>query len=657
MSGQLQNNHLPFGGSFSLPLCGACFVIGGVTVFAPLIEGGTTHFPVMMMRLILLGTACVWFLRGLKFSTLSIPRTPLLGPVAAFTGFAGVSLLWTSYLNVSLQWFVNILFYAVFFCVVLQGANSGVRVRALVMLILGMGFLEGGLGIVQYVWVGEPRAHGTFFNPNFFATYEVVSCVLALGLLTGTQRANLRLGETLFLVLTAAISCGAMVLAQSRGGAAAFLIGVLFVGLYRYGKAALVFFLILLVSGVLIPNPIKQRILDVSMYDPYAYTRFEMWADSLDRIIDHPLGVGLGTYKYGSFQHRFPIEHAIVRYGKRAESAHNEYLQVASELGVGGLGLFLVCIGFWVREARRLLEGSLSRWDRGAAVGLCGGIVAILVHAGVDSVFHEPALVLLLILLGGLILVLRQLNSFPQPPEWRCSFPYSRARLALILFSVGILMFLAIQPAAAWFASEQGQSALRRGDNRAALDWYRRAALIDPGATAMHDAVARLYLSRFSESGDPSWLVQAIGEWEICMVLSPLDGRSPYRLGAVYLLLSEHQTLVSQRNELLSKAIDALEKAITVDPFSPFSYLELGKVRRRQGDKAAAQTLLVRAIAYEPNFLPARRMLAELAMEMGQPESAAAQQASIRDIQLKYRDRTLSYLEQQYLAVNSGNMQ
>jgi tetratricopeptide (TPR) repeat protein len=400
----------------------------------------------------------------------------------------------------------------------------------------------------------------------------------------------------------------------------------------------------------------KQRILEVSAHDPYAYTRFEIWENSLHRIADHPWGVGLGMYKYSSFQYRFPIDNTIVRYGKRAESAHNEYLQMAVELGVGGLVLFLFGIGVWGWEAKKALAGALPRWDKGAVVGLCGGVLAIFVHAIVDSVFHEPALVLLLILSGSLVLVLKRLNESKPVPTWSIPFPYHPARVTGALILVVSLAFLSIQPAAAWFAFEQGSRALQRGDSMRAREWYQRAILIDPGTTAYRDVVALAEVRQFHESGDPRWLIQAVEGIKLSMVLNPLDGRLPYRLGTVYLLLAERAASDEQRIDLVARAAASYAEAINVDPFSPFNYVELGKIRWQQGYVEEAQALLTQAVLYEPNFLPAKVVLAKLAMEAGQTGFARSQYKMIREIRERYRGRTLTLLEKEYVDVSLDSL-
>ena len=636
----------------SWSLSAAVLLLGSLIIFSPLIEGGTTHAPVLIMRLLLLGALTVWTIHRMRAGTIALMRSRLIPVVVLFLGWAGFSLWWAPYKNPSVQWFISLLMYAVLFGVVLQGVRTSRQVRQVVMVLVGMGLCEGVLGIVQYVWLGEARAKGTFFNPNFFATYEVVTLALTFGLLSYQRLNDLNWTNKAFLWCTSATAFLAFVMAQSRGAVLAFLIMALSLGIYRFGKMALVFLLVLVLAGVVLPNPIKQRVLDVSAHDPYAYTRFEIWENSLHRVADRPWGTGLGMYKYLSFQYRFPIENSIVQYGKRAESAHNEYLQIAVELGVGGLALFLLGIGVWGWGAKDVIEGASSSWEKGAVVGLSGGVLAILVHAAVDSVFHEPALVLLLILCGSLVLVVKRLDSPDRVPVWNIPFPYHPARVAVVWLMAAASAFLIIQPAAAWFANEQGNIASHSGQSDRAWEWYRRATLIDPGTTAYHDAAARMNVIRFYASGDPQRLIQAVEEIAICQELNPLDGRIPFRLGMLYLLLAERVTSEDQRGNLVARAVASYEDAIKVDPFSPFNYLELAKIRWRQKQAENAQALLMKAITYEPNFLPARVLLAKFASQSGKTDITQSQYAVIESIQERYKGRTVSPLEHQYLDVN-----
>jgi|CXWL01.1.fsa_nt_gi O-antigen ligase len=628
-------------------------ILVGLMIFAPLIEGGTTHLPVLIIRLLLVAGLALWIFFSFRSGAMTIYRHSVLPLVAMFVGVSGLGVLHSSYVGVSIQGVVGLFMYVVFLFLLLHQLYPRSLLRVLVLVIVSMGLLEGLLGIIQYVWIGEARARGTFFNPNFFAIYEAVTVVLTLSLLSWMKWAEHGWKEKCLLGVALGISLPAFVMAQSRGALVAFLVALLFLGLCRSWKLALLLPLVVILGVIALPNPIKQRALAVSDQDPYAYTRFEIWKGSLDRIADHPFGTGVGTYKYLSFKYRFPIEGAIVRYGKRAESAHNEYLQMAVELGVGGLALFLVGIGVWGWDVKGVLQRGLSSWERGAAVGLSGGAVALLGHAAMDSVFHEPALVLLLILCGGLVLSMKQLAKPARVPIVRFSFSCHPARVIMAAYLLALLVVLIVRPPAAWFVFEQGNSVAGKGQRESAREWYQRATDIDPGTSAYWDAVARTEVDLFRVSGDPGWLVKAVGNIKVCMELNPLDARFPSRLGAIYLMLADRAGLGEQDENLVREASGSFEQAIRLDPFSPFNYAELGKVRWRQRELDEARALFSQALTYEPNFLPARVLLAHLALKSGWLELARAQYAIIRETRNRYDGLALNNLERQYLDVDT----
>lgn len=633
------------------PLSAAVLLLGSLIIFSPLIEGGTTHVPVLIMRLILLGSVLVWTIHQMRGGTIVFTPSCLVPLVALFLGWAGLSLWWAPYKNPGVQWFISLLMYALLFGVVIQGIRTSRQVRSVVMVLVGMGLCEGVLGIVQYVWLGEARAKGTFFNPNFFAMYEVVVLSIVIGLLSFIPRSEMKGWQRTFLWSTVAITFSAFMVAQSRGALLALVTAVTFIGCYRFGKMALMILLVSLVAGAVIPNPLKQRMSDVAAQDPYAFSRVDIWKNSIERIVDRPLGIGLGMYRYASFQYRFPMESNIVRYGKRAESAHNEYLQMAVELGVGGLAIFLLGIGIWGREVKAVLCSKLEPWEQALMTGLTGAVLGILVHGAVDSVFHEPALVILLIVCGGLVLALHSIKN-PDMSRRSVPFSYHPVRLFLVLVCGVVLATLTIQPAAGWHAHERGQAEAQVGQHDLALEWFRWASMIDPGTTGYHDAVARTSIQLFHQSGDPQWLVNGVEEEGQAIELNPLDGRFPYRLGTIYGVLADQKVSKDQRDLLLNQAVQAYGQAVQADPYSPLSYMALAKIRLPQGRVDEAKSWLQRAVAIEPNFLPARALLAELSLKAGYHEVAQSEFDAIVAIKRKYEHWVLSDIERQFLDVD-----
>jgi O-antigen ligase len=633
-------------------LPGPCAVIGALLLFSPLIEGGTTHFPVLIIRLILFTTMVVWMSYQLQRGSLSVMRSTMGFFVLLFLGWAGLTLFWSPYKNASVQWCVSLLTYALLFYIVLQGVQSRSHISVICMVLLGMGVFEGILGSTQYVWLVEARAKGTFFNPNFFAAYEGAILTLALGILSFVRKGELSRGGNIMLWITVAITFSAFVLAQSRGALLALVVVMTLIAFCRFGKVALVIVALGLVTGFVVPNPLRERIVEVSATDPYAYTRIDIWKTSLTRLIDRPWGIGLGMYKYGSFQDRFPIDENVVRYGKRPESAHNEYLQMGVELGVAGLAAFLIGIGIWARSVRDVWRQRLEPVERGFVTGLSAATLMILVHAAVDSVFHEPALVLVLITSGTLVLSIHLMKR-PERIDWvLVPFPYHPIRVALMVMCGMALMALIVQPAAAWYAHERGETEARLGSIDPALDWYTRAAVIDPGTSAYHDSIARIAVQMFHQSSDPEWLIRALEEETIAMELNPVDGRFPYRLGTVYSLMADQHISGQQRELLLEEAARLYSKAINADPYSPFSYFELAKLRIQQNHLTEAKRLLEKAKLYEPNFLPGRALLLEMALKLTSADSLQREFNEMKTIQSTFERRILNETERQFLDVD-----
>ena len=135
---------------FSCPLSPAVLLLGSLIIFSPLIEGGTTHLPVLIMRLILLGALITWTMYRIRLDAITLIPSRLIPVLVLFLGWAGLSLWWAPYKNPSVQWFISLLMYTVLFGVVLQGIRTTQHVRQVVMVVVGMGFCEGVLGIVQY---------------------------------------------------------------------------------------------------------------------------------------------------------------------------------------------------------------------------------------------------------------------------------------------------------------------------------------------------------------------------------------------------------------------------------------------------------------------------------------------------------------------------
>lgn len=621
-------------------------------VFSPLIEGGTTHFPILIIRMSIITLFGLWMLNSMKTGVLSLYRVKCYPFMALFIIWTGVTLMWSPYKSPGVQWMVTLVCYGAFVILVVQHAQSAELVRRLVSVVIGMGVFQATLGAIQYFVLGELRAKGTFFNPNFFASYEAVCLILSLSMLFHSGWTSLSRWEKTVLIGSAVSASMALILAQSRGAMLAAVFVIACIGLYSYKRGfILALVLSVLVLG-LVPNPLTSRIMQGATYDRFAYTRLEIWKDALHRFQDHPLGMGIGMYKYGSFQYQFPLDEEIIRYGKRAESAHSGYLQIAVELGIVGVGLLLSGLIAWGREAVSTLRCVAVRKERGLLIGLIGGASVLLGHAAVDSVFHEPALVLLLLLCISLVIVMQRLNENTLPASWTC--PLSR-RLGSKVLTCGLVFLMlgfAVQPAAGWEAFDRGERASREGDYVRALEWFEAAARIDPGQAAYHDAISIVSIHSFMNTRSSKYIDAALEHEVISRMLNPLDPRFANRLGMIHVLIAAESLGKESKQAALNTAAEFFEEARRLNSFSPTNYLELARIRIQQMRAEEAQELLRTALRLEPNFLPGRVLLVELLLQQGHEQAAKVELTTAHMIQSRYANRQLSGPERVFLDVD-----
>lgn len=195
----------------------------------------------------------------------------------------------------------------------------------------------------------------------------------------------------------------------SRWGAAVCAMGLLSVflcGIYSYSRGAWLamaavacafalmrswktVLLIALAALVLIPLPhtrVMRRVVYTGhAYDVNAATRVEVWQSALALIGAHPLrGVGPGEFRTAAHQRAGVAPDRDLSRSARARlrhlsHAHNLFLQVGAEAGMGALlALLWACIAV-ARKARAALRQSPDGSARGIAAALAGFLAFSLV--------------------------------------------------------------------------------------------------------------------------------------------------------------------------------------------------------------------------------------------------------------------------------------
>ena len=642
-------------------------LLSGILVFSPLLQGGTTYLAIMIDQVMIMALLGIYLWSGIRARLFIVPSMRISIPVLLYLILGAISVINSAYIQQSAQWLMVLLGYAVLLFLFLFFVVQWSHIIRLITTLVIMGVLEAIYALIQG-WISNTRPTGTFFNPNFLAGYLVAIWLVMLGILTyawmgrrsfrgNSSLAAIRaIGGSLILVVLLL----AIIWTGSRGAALSFVMGTTLIVIARFGRKGLGVLVFVLMVALLIPSPLHDRIYGEHFRNPLSYARWQIWQSSVKEIMDHPLGIGLGLYQYVYPRYATPMEGQIARYGNVAQTAHNEYLQMGVELGIVSVFVFGWGVILVVNEATHVLRRRLQRWQRGIIVGTSAAVFSLLVHAAIDSNLREPALAIILTILVGTIFSVSYLSA--RGAQSIRAFPvrYRFLWSSLAGMVIAVLVISSIRLGVGGQAFEAGSHALSAQDFKRAVSAYQIAIAMNPGKALYHNSLAATYFQIFKQTGDRMACQVALDELEFAIKLNPLDGRLSGLLGHVYTTLAFSQTLPpissdfsnEQRTLFQLSAVSAYERALELEPFSPFYRLELGQLYLALGSREAAEATIHKTIALEPNFLPARAWLVTFYLKSDKIEAAFEEYREILQRQQKYVTWNKDSLEFRFLTVD-----
>jgi hypothetical protein len=313
-------------------------------------------------------------------------------------------------------------------------------VSGLLYVIAGVGLFEGIYGLLQVMnppmgilWLpvtSKGAAHGTIIYKNQYASLLNMCWPLALagGILfldslkdIVKEKARKSTFKTLFLALSqlniqvplfffaAGIMILAVVFSFSRGGILTMLLLIVFLNIFmpcsRKIKLLLTLLLILFLAGYGSMLGIDGVINRFSTIDDSGLNRFHIYFSSLPMLFDHWLtGIGLGSFKLlsGVYLKGFPENLLFDR-------VHNDYIELAIEIGLPMVFLFLVWLLSGILVAgKKLIQKSRIIHEEGRVSMLVGSaafcsLIGFLIHGLVDFGWRLPANALYAVTLVALI--------------------------------------------------------------------------------------------------------------------------------------------------------------------------------------------------------------------------------------------------------------
>jgi tetratricopeptide (TPR) repeat protein len=410
---------------------------------------------------------------------------------------------------------------------------------------------------------------------------------------------------------------------------------VTFLGYLKSKRYALISLALIILTFSLLPTPANSplvRLITVGGKDPYAYTRIAIWKSALSIFKEHPfLGTGLGTFRDAFPGYSFPVEGVFARFGKKASFAHNEYLQIASEMGIFALGIFIWILCAFLKKAKELLGNLRGKEEYGLVIGLVVGIIGILIHSLVDFPLHAPAVTIFLTINAGIVMSLssdvrHQISDIRKKSTFRQSKRY-------YLYSGSIILILGYAIIAPYLA-----------DIYAEREEYRKAIVQDPLCGEYHFKLANLYVKKYRETKDSYYRIDAYEEFKRAIRLEPRNGHYHRCLAKFY-----HENFTGKSR--IDRTIREMKRTLELNPNYCFYYCELGSIYANERRREEAVQSYKKAIELEPNYVQAHHNLgriyenlgkAKLAKEEHKKAEEARRKGLTKLTRTKYEDRLIT---------------
>jgi len=519
-----------------------------------------------------------------------IGKGPFHIPVLVLVVLGWLSLIWSVDKGITFRWAIAFTSYGLIYLVM---TNLGEEDIGWVCLAIAVGLIiMGGYGLYQYYVtipetrellykagvlarsqvvagrVGDVRVSSTFVLPTSFAGYLVLALPVVGGWVFSSRGMVERIAGTLALVL----GVWALVLTFSKGGWLIFALqGVVLAiivmrRLKRDGVFLWIVGLIIILVGA---GAWKLGMIEKGKLS--AMARLDYWRAAGRIFREYPLsGTGMGSFGIVYPSYKLP-------WGEETQFAHNDYLQLAGELGIAGFAAFASMAVLLILKMREALR---KGW---VGTGVWLGMLGFFLHCGMDFDLY---------VVGTGFLAFAMLGWMGSMAGHRESPIYGRA-LPVIL--VGIIIFAVaagIGLVGEWFYEKGDRAAVAAeeckllGEN--VVDNVVRGGVCRLLEMKYFGVEVKVDYEKFQEGvrkfgGRREGLVWAFLKnaqfyLERGVRVIPWDARVWGRIGAVYAMLGSFE------EDYFDMAERAYKNAIKRSPHNPVLYRALGEFFVAQGN-------------------------------------------------------------------------
>jgi len=588
----------------------------------------TTRNPYVIQNVVLqIGLSAIlaiWLIKSNRKRQIILPRTYLDKPLLLFFFVSFLSVAYSFSIHPEMKLAIlsfggrNLLFLflncIVVFYITIYLLQDERNLKRLLYIAFAVGTLASLYAIIQYqgiepIWPRKiapfgARSVSTFGNPNFLASF----LILILPVIAVLALYEKSLTKKLFLGGLFGVNFLGLLVTSTRSAWLGFFVASIFIAFFLAAHQVsiilrnrkwLIFLAGLLFLMMFYPVRVErqgerkvlvvklaiEKVKSLTDFKQMAYVqRFLIWQAAYSMFKERPLlGHGWGNFEiiYPFHQGKYLEIKKYSPFRTHANNAHNEILEIVSQTGIVGLGIYIWLFILFFKVVIDSYRKLNIEYDKTVVLGLLASIFGMLIDNLLNVSLHFPMPALLFWISMGLTMGICQRSGMSEH-----RIPIKKIFVYPLNVLSGIIIFGIILFNLRYFRGE------------------------------IH------YFKGFKYAKNNTTLGNAVRECELSYRIYPLNVDNNYELGNAHARLDEKE-----------KSIWAYLKAIESNPGYDEIYSNLGIMYGETGKIPEAIEALNKSIEINPLSVPTRSYLAQMHIRRKEWEKASNQYREILELE------------------------
>jgi len=279
-----------------------------------------------------------------------------------------------------------------------------VSIDGIWQVVAGRDFIRGYATIVN---IGLLRATASFKDANLLGIYLSAFSPLLFGLTIYSKSKR-----KIALICLSAIALTGIMITYSRPTLLAIYIALFFLSIARKNKVIITVLIIAtLISPFILPKSVKMFAKQVA-YNPLRFMcnddRIAVYRNSINMIKAHPfIGMGANTFMKNYKKYKESPEYRNI-ITLDYMYAHNNFFQMAAEIGLIGLSIFIWMLYRLFMECRNIYRALSDNYLKMVSLSLSACLISFLINGLTESSLYYSRLAIIFWYICGLSLSLKK---------------------------------------------------------------------------------------------------------------------------------------------------------------------------------------------------------------------------------------------------------